>query len=67
MVVGTSGVVQPAADLPRLVKQRRKPVVEINPMASALSPIADICWEVTAAEGLPQVVALLRATSQTNS
>lgn len=56
LVVGTSGVVQPAASLPLLVKRRGKPIVEINPVASALTPLADVFWNVTAADGLPRVV-----------
>jgi NAD-dependent deacetylase len=61
IVVGTSGVVQPAADLLRLVKQRGKPVVELNPARSGITPFADVHWAVAAAEGLPQVVASLNA------
>lgn len=57
LVVGTSGVVQPAASLPRLVKQRGRPVVEINPDASSITALADASWRMTAAQGLPQVVA----------
>jgi NAD-dependent deacetylase len=60
LVVGTSGVVQPAADLPRLVKQRNKPVIEINPARSGITPLSNILWEVTAANGLPKVVEALR-------
>jgi NAD-dependent deacetylase len=60
LVVGTSGVVQPAASLPRLVRRRGKPVIEINPAPSEITPIADIHWSATAAEGLPQVVELLK-------
>ena len=60
LVVGTSGVVQPAADLPRLVKRRRKPVIEVNPARSEITPTVDVYWDVTAAEGLPKVVELLR-------
>ena len=67
LVVGTSGVVQPAADLPRLVKQRNKPVIEIKPRHSGISPMADICWAATAAEGLPGVVSWLRENPDLNA
>jgi NAD-dependent deacetylase len=60
LVVGTSGVVQPAADLPRLVKRRRKPVIELNPVRSEITPTVDVYWGVTAAEGLPKVAASMR-------
>lgn len=60
VVIGTSGVVQPAASLPQLVKQRHKPVIEINPAASGITQMADEFWSATAAEGLPKVVAGLK-------
>jgi NAD-dependent deacetylase len=56
LVVWASGVVDPAAGLPQLVKRRRKPVIEINPVASDLTSMADVHWSTTAAEGLPKVV-----------
>ena len=60
LVVGTSGVVQPAAGLPRLAKRYRKPVVEINPEASSLTPIADVVCQARAAEALPLIVSAMR-------
>jgi NAD-dependent deacetylase len=63
LVVGTSGIVQPAATLPRLVKSRGRPVIEINPASSEITPLAEIHWRVTAAEGLAEMVdAMVRAT-----
>jgi len=62
LVVGTSGVVQPAASLPSLAKRRGKPVIEINPEAGGITPMADVSWRTTAADGLPQVVKLLSET-----
>jgi NAD-dependent deacetylase len=59
LVVGTSGVVQPAASLPRHARQMGKPVVEVNPEASAITPIADLFYRGKAAEGLPKIVAAL--------
>ena len=59
LVVGTSGVVQPAASLPRHAKQMGKPIVELNPEASAITPIADIFYREKAAEALAEVVAAL--------
>ncbi|MEO6269573.1 MAG: NAD-dependent deacylase [Lautropia sp.] len=63
LVVGTSGVVFPAADLPHLVKRRGKPVLEINPVASAITPIADLHWPVSAATGLAQVLAAVAGSA----
>lgn len=48
LVIGTSGLVHPAAGLPGPVKQRGACVVEINPVASALSDEADVCLRMAA-------------------
>ncbi len=42
LVVGTSGVVYPAAQLPVLAQRHGAPVIEINPEATPLSEQADI-------------------------
>jgi len=42
------------------VKKRQKPVIEINPVPSGITRVADVFWEVTAADGLPKVVDALR-------
>ncbi|WP_232210219.1 SIR2 family NAD-dependent protein deacylase [Propionibacterium sp. oral taxon 192] len=54
MVVGTSGMVHPAAALPGLAVSAGVPVVEINPNPTGLP--ADVHWPVTAAVGLPALV-----------
>jgi NAD-dependent deacetylase len=43
VVIGTSGVVQPAASLADLAKSRGARVIEINPHPSELSYLADVC------------------------
>ena len=42
LVIGTSGVVMPAAMLPSMAKQRGAIIVEINPERSAMSHVADL-------------------------
>jgi NAD-dependent deacetylase len=59
LVVGTSGLVQPAASLPLLARHQGAYVVELNPERTVLSDAADLHWPVTAAEGLPAVLAAL--------
>ncbi|QMV85160.1 NAD-dependent deacylase [Corynebacterium hindlerae] len=49
IVVGTSGIVQPAASLPLLARN----VLEISPDETNLTPIASYSWRTTAAQGLP--------------
>jgi len=56
LVVGTSGVVHPAAGLPALARQQGRPVIEINPEETVLTPSVDVSWRTSAAQGLPAVV-----------
>lgn len=52
LVVGTSGVVYPAAGLPAAARQASKWVAEINPTPSELSSHVNLHWPTTAAQGL---------------
>lgn len=52
VVVGTSGLVQPAASLPRLAREAGVRVLEINPLHSAVSGDADERLRMGAGEGL---------------
>ncbi|VFA80936.1 SIR2 family NAD-dependent protein deacylase [Gordonia paraffinivorans] len=58
LVVGTSGIVYPAASLPERAARQGIPVIEFNPAESAVTSIATHSLRVSAAVGLP---ALLRA------
>lgn len=60
VIVGTSGVVQPAASLPLIAVERGTPVVEISPETTELSRFADVSWRTTAAAGLPELVTGLK-------
>lgn len=64
VIVGTSGVVTPAADLPRLAAGRGTPILEIGPDDTALTPLATWSWRTTAAEGLPRLVDALDALDE---
>lgn len=59
LVVGTSGLVHPAATIPHLAGARGVPVVEINPRETGVTEAADEVWRATAAEALPALVAAL--------
>ncbi|MDI3380075.1 NAD-dependent deacylase [Xenophilus aerolatus] len=61
LVVGTSGLVYPAAGLPATARQQGARVAVINPDAQAQAEPGDIVWRTTAARGLPALVAALRA------
>ena len=59
VLVGTSGVVYPAASLPEIARAHCAKVVEINPQVTELSAQADQVWRATAADALPQWVEAL--------
>jgi len=53
-VIGTSGVVSPASQMPLLALENRAKVVEINPNPTALTPYMSFSIRGKAAEALPQ-------------
>lgn len=55
VVIGTSGVVFPAAGLPLMARSRRIPVIEISPDDTDFTPHATYSWRTTAAVGLPKL------------
>lgn len=59
LVVGTSGLVYPAASIPDFAGARGVPVVEINPRVSEVSASADHTWRATAGQALPALVSAL--------
>jgi NAD-dependent deacetylase len=56
IVVGTSSVVYPAAALPQAAKSTGAFVIEINPEATSLTPIADVSLRGTAVALVPGLV-----------
>ncbi len=61
LVVGTSGVVYPAALLPQLAASQGKPVIEVNIEESAVTPYATLFLKGRAAEVLPKLVEKVKA------
>lgn len=59
LVIGTSGVVYPAAGLPRVARAHGAVVVEVNPQETALTPQVDFSLHGAAAEVLPEIVTTL--------
>lgn len=55
-VIGTSGVVEPAASLPRYAKRAGAFLVEINPEETPLSPMADVVLRGQSGKILPEIV-----------
>jgi NAD-dependent deacetylase len=54
--IGTSGLVQPAATLPRLAKQNGAVLVEINADETPLTPSVDYFFRGKSGEILPKLV-----------
>lgn len=52
LIIGTSGVVEPAASLARLAKEQGAYVIEINPEQTPLSRVSDTSLEMTASQGM---------------
>ena len=59
LVVGTSGVVYPAAHMPFMAAQRGAKIIEVNPNRSEITQIADVFVPAPSGEALPQIVSLL--------
>lgn len=59
VVVGTSGLVYPAAAIPGVARDTGVPVVEVNPEGSTLPDGADHVIEAPAGQALPALVAAL--------
>jgi NAD-dependent deacetylase len=56
LVVGTSGLVQPAAGLPAQARRAGVPVIIVNPRPTEIDPIADLVVTGTAAAVLPALL-----------
>ena len=61
LVVGTSGVVQPAASLPFIARHAGAPVIDVNPERDEIADAADVFLEGRGGEILPRLLAELRA------
>ena len=59
LVVGTSGVVRPAADIAVHAKQHGAALIEINPFRSEITPLADLWLEGQSGVILPRVLTAL--------
>lgn len=64
LVVGTSGLVQPAASLPYRAKLSGAVIIEVNPEPTAITSLADIIMRGTAAKVLPALLEQLAAGTE---
>ena len=60
LVVGTSGIVQPAASLPLLALERGTPLVEVNPEATDLTELMDYSLRGASGVMLPKLLDAVR-------
>jgi NAD-dependent deacetylase len=60
LVVGTSGIVYPAAALPLLAAEAGATVIDVNPERDAVAAAADIFLQGPGGEVLPELVAAVR-------
>ena len=63
LVVGTSGLVQPAASLPMYARRAGSPIIEVNPNRSDITWMADIFLPGPAGQVLPKLVDALAVIS----
>ena len=62
LVIGTSAVVYPAADIPRVAKEAGAQVIEINPERTDLtSVVSDFIIQEKAGVAIPQIVSAIKA------
>jgi NAD-dependent deacetylase len=59
LVVGTSGLVYPAAGFPEVAKSAGARVVEVNPSATMVTPVADVFVRSGARDALVAIDAAL--------
>jgi NAD-dependent deacetylase len=64
LVVGTSGIVQPAASLPAQARHAGATVIEVNAQPSLITPVADIFLEGPSGKVLPRLVSAVRAQQE---
>lgn len=60
LTIGTSAVVYPAAAFPFVVKRLGGRLIEINPLETPLTPLADVVLRGPSGEILPQLAELVR-------
>ena len=61
LLLGTSGVVYPAAALPEIASAQGARLLEINPSPTPLSPMCDVTVRARAGQALPRIEELVRS------
>ena len=61
LLVGTSGAVNPAAQLPILARERGAQIIEVNPEPTQLTPYAHTVITGAAGEILPHIAEAIKS------
>ncbi|HEY7269894.1 MAG TPA: NAD-dependent deacylase [Dehalococcoidia bacterium] len=64
LIIGTSAVVYPAAEVPQIVKRQGGRLIEVNPLESAISRYCDVNLRGAAGEVMPRLVDAVRAAAK---
>ncbi len=56
LIVGTSGMVSPASELPGMAQRKGAVLIEVNPHTSALTPMTDVWLSQASASALPALL-----------
>ena len=64
IVVGTSGVVYPAAALPAIAREAGRPVIEVNPEPGGVTALATVFLQGRGGDVLPQLVEAVRRMAE---
>jgi NAD-dependent deacetylase len=65
-VVGTAGVVYPAASLPYIAKDNGAKIIEINPEPTPITDIADVFLPGYSGHVLPQIVTAFKKITRSH-
>ncbi len=65
LIVGTSAVVYPAAELPHHVRRNRGALIEVNLLETDISDMCDVVLRGPAGETMPALVAAVRRALET--
>jgi NAD-dependent deacetylase len=60
LVIGTSGLVRPAASMPYLAKRNGAFLIDINPNEDEIKPLADLFIQGPSGEVLPAIIEEIR-------
>ncbi len=64
LIIGTSALVYPAAGLPAIARQRGAPLIEVNPLPTALSSACDLVIREPSGKAMPYLIDRIKALKE---